>query len=116
MTAIPNWTGRLPIAGAPLAALAGLWLAARVALLFSAVLGPAVAFALDVGFLLVLAAVCAREVIAAKNRNLPIVVVILLFAVANAVDHAEALGVAVPAGLGWRPARQSAGWGKGGVI
>ena len=27
LTAIPNWTGRLPIAGAPLAALFGLWIA-----------------------------------------------------------------------------------------
>jgi uncharacterized protein involved in response to NO len=102
MTAIPNWTGRLPIAGGRLAALAGLWLAARLAVLFSAVVGPAVALALDVGFLLVLAAVCAREVIAAKNRNFPLVVIILLFAIANAFDHAEALGFSVGTGLGWR--------------
>src|SRR5690606_16165385 len=27
LTAIPNWTGRLPVCGAPLAALAALWLA-----------------------------------------------------------------------------------------
>ena len=33
MTAIPNWTGRLPLAGAPLAGLIGLWLAARIAVL-----------------------------------------------------------------------------------
>ncbi|MFC7498552.1 NnrS family protein [Enterovirga sp. GCM10030262] len=102
MTAIPNWTGRLPIAGSRLAALAGLWLAARLAVLFSGVVGSAIALALDVGFLLVLAAVCAREVIAAKNRNFPIVMIILLFAIANAIDHAEALGFVVGTGLGWR--------------
>lgn len=102
MTAIPNWTGRLPIAGSRLAALAGLWLAARLAVLFSAALWPAVAPLLDVGFLLVLAAVCAREVIAARNRNFPIVIIILLFAMASAIDHAEALGLLVGAGLGWR--------------
>jgi uncharacterized protein involved in response to NO len=28
LTAIPNWTGRLPVNGAPLAALAALWLGA----------------------------------------------------------------------------------------
>ena len=39
LTAIPNWTGRLPIAGLPLAGLFGLWLAARVAMLFSATVG-----------------------------------------------------------------------------
>ena len=102
MTAIPNWTGRLPLAGAPLAGLAGLWLAARLALLFSSIVGPTLAAVLDVGFLFVLFAVCAREVLAAKNRNLPIVIVILLFAIANAVDHAEALGAQVAPGLGWR--------------
>jgi uncharacterized protein involved in response to NO len=102
MTAIPNWTGRLPLAGAPLAALAGLWLAARLAVLFSSIVGPAAAFALDVGFLLVLAGVCGREVVAAKNRNLPVVFVVLLLAVASGLDHAEALGLPVPSGLGWR--------------
>jgi uncharacterized protein involved in response to NO len=102
MTAIPNWTGRLPIAGSRLAALAGLWLAARLAVLSSAYVGPVVALIVDVGFLLVLFAVCAREVISAKNRNFPVVVVIFLFAMASALDHAEALGVALPPGLGWK--------------
>src|ERR1051326_4720648 len=31
LTAIPNWTGRLPLAGAPLAGLVALWVAGRVA-------------------------------------------------------------------------------------
>src|SRR5690242_13547339 len=39
LTAVPNWTGRLPIAGWPLGGLFALWLAARLALLFSAVTG-----------------------------------------------------------------------------
>lgn len=102
LTAIPNWTGRLPVTGGRLAALASLWLAARLALLFSAIVGAEVAFALDVGFLLVLFAVAAREVIAAKNRNLPVVFIILLFAAASATDHAEAMGLAVGEGVGWR--------------
>jgi uncharacterized protein involved in response to NO len=102
LTAIPNWTGRLPIAGAPLAALWTLWLAARLALLFSATVGSTLAFVLDVGFFVVLGFVAAREVIAARNRNLPVVVVILLLAAANAIDHAEALGYVDYGGLGWR--------------
>src|SRR5690242_5231444 len=32
LTAIPNWTRRLPVSGAPLAALALLWLAGRIAM------------------------------------------------------------------------------------
>lgn len=102
MTAIPNWTGRLPIAGGRLAALAGLWLTARLAVLFSAVTGAPLAFLLDVGFLATLAFVAAREVIAAKNRNLPVVLATSLFALAAALDHAEALGISMTQGLGWR--------------
>lgn len=100
LTAIPNWTGRLPIAGPPLAALAGLWLAARVAVLFSAQVGPVIAAALDVGFYLVLAGLALREVLAAKNRNVPIVGLVLLFGAANALDHAQASGLTAPGELG----------------
>ena len=102
LTAIPNWTRRLPIAGWRLAGLASLWIAARLALLFSASVGPLTAMLLDVGFLLVLGLACAREVLIARNRNLPVVGVVLLFALAAAVDHAEAIGLLATDGLGWR--------------
>lgn len=104
LTAIPNWTGRLPIAGLPLAALAGLWLAGRLALLFSAHIGAVLAAVLDVGFYAVLAAVAGREVIAARNRNLPVVGLVLLFGIADAVDHAAGAGLLADPGLGWRAA------------
>lgn len=102
LTAIPNWTGRLPIAGASLASLFGLWALARLAVLCSAEIGQGAAAALDVGFYLVLAALAAREVLAAKNRNVPIVALVLLFGFANALDHAAAAGVITDEGLGWR--------------
>jgi uncharacterized protein involved in response to NO len=54
LTAIPNWTGRLPVTGAPLAALALLWLGGRVAILASAEIGPIGAAVIDVAFLVVL--------------------------------------------------------------
>jgi len=104
LTAIPNWTGRLPIAGVPLAMLFGLWLSARVAVLFSAHLGPLLPALLDVGFFVALAALAAREVFAAKNRNVPIVVIVLLFAIADAVDHLAAAGIIADEGLGTRAA------------
>ena len=104
LTAIPNWTGRLPIAGPPLAALFVLWVAARAAVLFSAATGPVLAAALDVGFFITLAALAAREVLAAKNRNLPIVLLVLLFGAANAADHAAAAGWLADDGLGVRGA------------
>jgi len=102
LTAIPNWTGRPPIAGAQLAALVGLWTAGRIAILCSAWTGPAVAAVVDVGFLLVLALVAGREVLAARNSNLPVVGLVVILAVANGLDHAEAMGAGLPAGLGYR--------------
>ena len=102
LTAIPNWTGRLPIAGPPLAGLFGLWLAARVAVLCSSQIGALPAAALDVGFYLLLAGLAGREVLAAKNRNVPIVVLVLLFGTANAIDHAGAAGLISDGDLGAR--------------
>jgi uncharacterized protein involved in response to NO len=72
LTAIPNWTGRLPIAGRPLAALFSLWAAGRVAVLCSEITGRWASAAIDVSFYLLLAFVAAREVMGSRNRNLPI--------------------------------------------
>ena len=103
LTAIPNWTGRLPIAGKPLLSLFGLWAAARVAVLFSALIGFWPAAILDVGLFLSLALLAAREVFASKNRNAPSVLLVLLFGLADAADYLEAAGV-ISGGLGWRGA------------
>ena len=103
LTAIPNWTGRLPIAGGPLLCLFGLWAAARVAVLVSGLTGLWLAEILDVGLFVSLAALAAREVIASKNRNMPVVALVLLFGLADAADYAEAAG-AISGGLGWRGA------------
>ena len=102
LTAIPNWTGRLPIAGKPLLVLFGLWAAARIAVLLSALIGFWPAALLDVGFFATLTAVGTREVLAAKNRNLPIVVMALLFTLADAADYAGSEG-AIP-DIGWQAA------------
>ena len=104
LTAIPNWTGRLPIAGMPLAALFGLWFAARLAIFCSSRIGAEAAAALDVGFYLLLAAVAAREVIAARNRNVPVVGLVFLLGLANAADHAGAAGLISDSELGIRGA------------
>jgi uncharacterized protein involved in response to NO len=103
LTAIPNWTGRLPIAGGPLLSLFGVWAAARVAVLTSSLTGLWVAAVLDVGLFVALAALAAREVISSKNRNMPVVLLVLLFGLADAADYAEAAG-AISGGLGWRVA------------
>lgn len=91
LTAIPNWTGRLPVRGWPLAGLFGLWLAGRVVVLVEAA-PPVVVAAVDSAFLLVLAATAAREVVAGKNRkNYPVVGLLTLLALANLGWHVERL-------------------------
>src|SRR5215470_2629385 len=90
LTAIPNWTGRLPICGAPLAALTALWLAGRLAILFSLQLGILVAALVDVAFLATLAVVAAREVVAGRNwRNLRVLGVLGVLIAGNVFFHAE---------------------------
>jgi hypothetical protein len=100
--AIPNWTGRRPVAGWPVAGAVGLWLAARLAILWSAAVPPIVGAALDVGFLLLLLAYAARQIFASGNRNKPILIVLALFALACGLDHAAAMGALGDTGLGMR--------------
>ena len=92
LTAIPNWTGRLPVSGWSLAGLAAFWLAGRAAILFSAKIGALAAAAIDVSFLVVLGVVSAREIIAGKNwRNLRVLIVLGILILGNVVFHAEAM-------------------------
>jgi uncharacterized protein involved in response to NO len=90
LTAVPNWTGRLPVSGWPLAGLVGLWLVGRAAGFLPASVGP-VAPVADVAFLVVFAALIWREILAAKNRrNLPVAVMVSVLACANIAFHASA--------------------------
>jgi len=92
LTAIPNWTGRLPINGYPLAGLFALWLAGRVAILGSAIWGAWLAAAIDVAFLVLLAAAALREVVAGNNkRNLRILVLLGVLIAGNVIFHLEAI-------------------------
>lgn len=91
LTAIPNWTGRLPLSGLPLLVLALAWLAGRLAVAAGSLLGWGLVAAIDAGFLLLVLAAAGREVIAGKNwRNLRVLVVVAVFALANIVFHVEA--------------------------
>ncbi|MCP4184573.1 MAG: NnrS family protein [Hyphomicrobiales bacterium] len=87
LTAIPNWTGRLPVLGTPLAALWCLWIAGRTAVSFSQ-FSPLGAAIIDSSFLVVFAFLVWREVLSGRNyRNVPICLLVTGFAIANITFH-----------------------------
>ena len=95
LTAGKAWTGLATPRGAALGGLALLWLAARVA----AFVAPPLVYAVVDMALLPLVAVLLTLVLlrAGNRRNLPLALILLLLAGANAVFHLAALGlVAVP--------------------
>lgn len=104
MTAVPNWTGRMPLVGWPLVVLFTLWLTGRVAVAFSALLPPLAAPLADLAFPLALLAAMAREVVAGRNwRNLVVLGVLALFTLGNAAFHLDAMRGGAPAqGAGLR--------------
>jgi uncharacterized protein involved in response to NO len=90
MTAVPNWTGRLPVAGWPLAGLFSLWLAGQAAMLGSEHLGVWIAALVALSFLCALAAVVGREIVTARNwRNMPVLLVLAVLLLAQALFHWE---------------------------
>jgi len=91
LTAIPNWTGRLPLQGTPLLTLLLAWIAGRIAVTLSGTIGWMPAVVIDSSFLLLVAAAAAREIIAGGNwRNLKVVSFVILLAFGNICFHLEA--------------------------
>jgi uncharacterized protein involved in response to NO len=90
LTAGKAWTGLATPRGATLAAMAGLWLAARL----SAVWAPYAVYALlDLALLPWVAFVLIRVLLKAGNRrNLPLGAIILLLATANLMFHLAVMG------------------------
>ncbi|MGV6876729.1 NnrS family protein [Pseudochelatococcus sp. B33] len=89
LTAVPNWTGRLPVSGWPLVWLFGLWVAGRAAMLAPDIVGLVPAALADTLFLAALTAVCAREIVAGRKwRDLKILAPLLALLVANGLFHA----------------------------
>ena len=91
-TAVPNWTGRLPTQGWPLLLLLALWLLGRVTVLGLLELPPLGVLATDAAFLLMVAAMIGREIVAGRNwRNLVVLGPVTVLLLANAVFHLEAM-------------------------
>ena len=90
-TAVPNWTGRMPLQGKTLGLLVALWLTGRLSVGFSEWIGWLPALLLDCAFLAAVIAVIAREIVAGRNyRNLKVLMPATLLAVANLLFHLEA--------------------------
>lgn len=91
LTAIPNWTGRLPLQGMPLLALVLVWLVGRFAVAWSSHLGWVLSASLDCAFLVLVVAAAAREIIAGRNwRNLKVLIPVSVLALTNVGFHVEA--------------------------
>ncbi len=103
LTAIPNWTGRLPVKGTALGLLGVLWLAGRLSLLLSGVFGAWSAVIIDISFLWLFLALVLREILHGRNwRNMPIALAIFVLAAANSLFHLESMAIAETEDFGLR--------------
>ncbi len=88
LTAVPNWTGRLPVSGGPLAVLCGTWLIGRLVFLAPDLIHIYVAVAIESLFLPFLLFIAAREIIAGHQwRNLKVLSGVAGVMVANFTFH-----------------------------
>ncbi|MCC0024942.1 MAG: NnrS family protein [Hyphomicrobiaceae bacterium] len=90
LTAVPNWTGRLPVVGWPLIGLFMLWLLGRLVTGVSALLPEFVVYAFPLVFAVAMVLVFGREIAAGRNwRNLKVVAVLCLFGLAQVLFYYE---------------------------
>ncbi|MBK1838216.1 NnrS family protein [Azospirillum sp. YIM B02556] len=90
LTAVPSWTGTKAVSGAPLMALAALWIAGRVAVFPWTGMPEPVAAVIDLAFLPGLGVALARPLVAAgKWRNSAFLILIALLTAGNLLIHLE---------------------------
>jgi uncharacterized protein involved in response to NO len=87
LTAVPSWTEQRGFAGLPVVLVVSLWVAARVLIATSAQWPAIVVAAVDVAFLITLAALVAPPLLRSQNRNTPLLLVLILLAACNAASH-----------------------------
>jgi len=93
LTAVPNWTGASPLRGAPLAALALLWLVGRLAMTLTTVFLPRVAAGIDLAFIPALALGVIGPLLAAgKTRNLMLLVPLSVLSIGDWMMQAQFIG------------------------
>ena len=87
LTAVPSWTGQKGYAGAPLVALALVWLIARLMISSSWLWPPILTAAADLAFLPLLAVLVVVPLARQRNRNTPLLLVLGLLWSTNLVFH-----------------------------
>jgi uncharacterized protein involved in response to NO len=87
LTAVPSWTGRRGFAGWPLALLAGLWLLGRLLVATSAHWPLLFTATIDVAFFPALGIMLLPPLLRARNRNTPLLLVLLALCLANATFY-----------------------------
>jgi len=91
-TAIPNWTGRMPVRGWPLATMVSLWLLGRISVAGLLGLSAPLVLIADCAFLASIVLMITREITAGKNwRNLKVLLPVVTLFLANIAFHFEAM-------------------------
>lgn len=97
LTAVPNWTGRLPVSGPPLMALFLLWCAGRIALLTPDTMGVLPSVFLEAAFLPTMLVVCIREIVAGRKwADLKVIAGLGALTLANICFHYETIAADGP--------------------
>lgn len=84
LTAVPSWTGARGFAGWPLIALCALWAAGRIAFASATYLPPRVVALAELAFLPALAFMVAVPLLRARNRNTPLLAILVALWVTDA--------------------------------
>ena len=94
LTAVPNWTGALPLSGPPLMLLFAVWLLGRMAMLAAGLLGPVTVAVLDLAFLPLLGVSAARQLfVKPAARNVMLLAILAALAGANIAYHLVSSGI-----------------------
>jgi len=94
LTAVPSWTGAPARRGAPLIALAALWLAGRIATTLPSLFSPSLAALLDLAFIPAVALAVVGPLLASgKARNLMLLIPLTLFWIGDVLMQAEFVGL-----------------------
>ena len=88
LTAIPNWTGRLPVSGLPLLGLVAVWLVGRLVMAAPGAIGLPMSMLAEACFLPLMAVIAGVEIVAGKNwKNLKILAGLSALSLANIAFH-----------------------------